>query len=344
LGLASTRLEREPDLIVRFVERISDISTIRYLGIDDVGFSDDAFYVFRGPHKSKVNVQIPFYQIGKPRCEIVCESGVSAVPLLIAIINMTALSKGVLPLHASALEYNNKGILLTGWSKGGKTETLLGFAANGAKYIGDEWIYFDNDGQRMYGIPEPMRVWYWHLTEMPWVKAMVKRKDLIRLWSLNFIASILENFISLSQNGKKDSVFRRILRQIKDLVKRQLYVQLSPEKVFGQRSGDIDAAPEKVFLVVSHNRPDIVVQPVDPDEIAQRMVFSLQEERMEFLSYYFKFRFAFPQLANPVIDQAEEIQRELILKVLTGKEGYVVYHPYPFSIPQLFKSIAPYCS
>ncbi len=342
LGPIQGSLTREPDIVIRFVAQLQLSSSVRYLGVDEAGFTDDAFLIFRGKHATNVKVQIPFDQIGSQRCEIVCETGIPAVPLLIAIINLTALSKGILPLHASALLYNGKGILITGWSKGGKTETLLALAANGAKYIGDEWIYLSADGQRMYGIPEPTRIWYWHLQEMAKYKAMVNRKDLRRLQTLNFFVKILERLES-SPLGRQAG-YLRVLKRFTAIVKRQMYVQLPPEKLFGQKAGEIEARPEKIFLVVSHDRPDLVVQQIDAKEVAQRIVFSLQEERTEFMSYYLKYRFAFPECSNHLIDQAEGIQREMILKALAGKEAYAVYHPYPFSIPSLFETIRPYCA
>ena len=69
-------------------------------------------------------MQLPLERAGD-RCEIVCERGLSAVPHLVAIVNLTALAHGVLPLHASAFSWNGTGILATGWAKGGKTEALL---------------------------------------------------------------------------------------------------------------------------------------------------------------------------------------------------------------------------
>jgi hypothetical protein len=342
LGPIQKPLSRDPDIVIRFVDQIPFSSSVRYLGVDDVGFTNDAFFVFRGKHEARVKVQIPFHQIGNDQCEIVCESGLPAVPLLIPILNLTVLSKGALPLHASALTYNGKGILTTGWAKGGKTETLLAFAANGAEYVGDEWVYLSNDGQHMYGIPEPIRVWYWHLQEIARYKAMVSRADLVRLQALNLFANSLERLES-TDFGDGSAPFR-FMRRFKALVKRQLYVQLPPEKLFGRKTSEIAVRPEKIFFVASHAKPDLIVQQIDPQELARRMVFSLQEERMEFMSYYLKYRFAFPECSNSLIDNAEEIQRRLLLKVLAGKDTYAVYHPYPFSIPALFEAIRPYCA
>ena len=80
------------------------------------------------------------------------------MPHLVALVNVTALAKGVLPLHATAFTAGSTGVLVVGWSKGGKTETLLGCMAAGAEYVGDEWVYLTDDGQ-MLGLPEPIRVW-----------------------------------------------------------------------------------------------------------------------------------------------------------------------------------------
>jgi hypothetical protein len=74
------------------------------------------------------------------------------------------------------------------------------------------------------------------------------------------------------------------------------------------------------------------------------MVFSLQEERSEFLSYYKKFRFAFPELSNTFIDNIEETQRRILTNVLTGKEAYEIYHPYPFSLSGLYEVTRTYCA
>ena len=81
--------------------------------------------------------------------------GLPAIPLLVPIVNLTALANGALPLHASAFVHRGTGVVATGWSKGGKTEALLAFSANGARYVGDEWVYVAADGSRVSGIPSP---------------------------------------------------------------------------------------------------------------------------------------------------------------------------------------------
>ncbi|MGB3713951.1 MAG: hypothetical protein WA996_05920 [Candidatus Promineifilaceae bacterium] len=338
LGPIQGSLTRDPDITIRFVDRLSTSSTVRFLGVDDTGFTDQSFLVLRSKHKARTRVQIPFDQIGQ-LCEIECERGLPAVPLLIPILNFAALSKGALPMHASAFRYNGTGALVTGWAKGGKTETLLAFMSNGAKYVGDEWIYISDDGQQMYGIPEPIRIWNWHLQEMPHYRMYVGRGERARLRGLNAIVRSME--WAISSGVGRGSATMRLTGRISSLLKRQMHVQLPPDKLFGQGESSLTSNLDKVFFVASHEAPDITVQPIDPQEIAQRMVFSLQEERMDFMSYYLKFRFAFPLKRNMLIEQAEELQRQLLLQVMAGKECYAIYHPYPVSIPALFDVINP---
>jgi len=133
----------------------------------------------------------------------------------------------------------------------------------------------------------------------------------------------------------------KLMRRVVPLLKRQLYVHLSPQKAFGQGFGSLVGSPDKIFFVASHEVNEVTVQPMAPQEIAHRMVFSLQEERLDFMSYYLKFRFAFPEASNELIEQAEDLQRERLNRVLAGKDAYAVYHPYPVSIPSLFHAISP---
>ena len=337
LGPIQKPLTREPDIVIRFVDRLPLSSRVRYLGLDDAGFTDDAFLVMRSKHKIRSRVQIPFAEMGQP-CEILCEHGVPAVPLLIAIINLTALNKGVLPLHASAFSYQGKGVLTTGWSKGGKTETLLAFVDQGAQYIGDEWVYLSDGGRQMHGIPEPLRIWDWHLAELPHYWDHVSKQDRTRLRTLHLL---MQGATRMAGDGRKKlSGPAKLMVRTAALLKQQLYVDMAPEKIFGQAQSAITANIDRIFFVASHETPDIFVEPIAPRTIAERMVFSLQYERLPLMTYYLKFRFAFPHLRNALLEEAEVRQRELLLTMFDNKPAYALYHPYPVKIPALFDAIS----
>ena len=338
VGCIYASLSREPDIVIEFVEKIPVSSPLHYVGIDDTAFTDEAFFIQRGKHKTRTMVQIPFAQVGQ-QCHILCETGLIAVPLLIPIVNLTALRLELLPLHASAFEYQGKGVLTTGWTKGGKTEMLLAFMAQGAQYIGDEWIYITQDSPQMCGIQEPIRVWDWHLQSLPHYWSVVGQNDKIRLRILKTIVQMCER--TASSGIAQKSTFGKHMKRITPFLNQQLYVDLPPRQLFGPAVDSRVTNVDRLIFVAIHASPDIIVRPIDPGDIARRMIFSLQEERRNFISYYHKFRFAFPEVENPFIEEVEQVERKLLTRLLAQKESYAVYHPYPVELPALFTAIEP---
>jgi hypothetical protein len=341
LGPIQAALIREPDIVIQFVDRLASASRVRYLGLDEAGFTDDAFLVLRSKHGARARVQIAFEQIGQRECRIICERGLPAVPLLIPILNLTVLGKGALPLHASAFTYQGTGVVTTGWSKGGKTETLLAFMAHGAEYIGDEWVYISGDGQSLYGIPEPIRVWDWHLRYLPGYRARVSRADRVRLETIKLFQTMGQTMPSRAPDGFAPV---KTLYRLLSVLRRQLYVDVHPKRLFGRGFGALSGTFDRLFFVVSHESPDVTAEPIRAEEVARRMVFSLQHEQLDFMADYLKFRFAFPEARNDLIERAEDIQRDLLMRVLAGKEVHAIYHPYPVPIPALFDVMRPLVS
>ena len=332
LGSLRNTLDRAPDIVIRFVDSLTLASPLRYLGRDTAGFTDDAFLVLRGRHKARTRVSIPFDQVGG-RCEIVCESGLPAVPLLIAIVNLTALARGVAPLHASAFEFGDTGVLVTGWSKGGKTEALLAFMARGASYLGDEWVYVDPAARQMFGIPQPIRLWDWHLAQLPRYAARIG-------WAKRTRLRAIEAAMAVGRDFGGDTPAPAWSR-LHALIERQACVDVAPERLFGP-VGSRRAPVDRLFLLASHAGPDVVVAPFDPLEIAERVVYSVLYELAPLTSYYDMARFASPSLVNDHIDRLEGRLRAAFRRALAGCPAYAVYHPYPMRVEALFDAMRPH--
>jgi hypothetical protein len=247
------------------------------------------------------------------------------------------LGKGYLPLHASAFLYQGLGILATGWAKGGKTETLLAFMNQGAAYIGDEWVYLDPDGRQMFGIPEPIRVWQWHLDSLPGYQSHLDRQTRTRLKALDWLSKAMDLPFKDGRAGGP----LKLARRIRPLIQKQQYTHLPPLETFGQANSPLTGPLDRLFFVISQESAGVTVQPVEPEEISRRMLYSLQDEQQDLNACYHKFRFAFPECRNDLLENSAEHQRRLLQKTLDGKESYVLYHPYPVSIPQLFDAISP---
>jgi hypothetical protein len=325
LGPIRRTLQRDPDVVVRFVDRLAVDGPVRLLGVDDAGFTDDAFLVLRSRHKAHARVRVPLERVGR-RCEIVCERGLPAVPLLVAILNLTVLARGALPLHASAFVHEGRGSVVTAWSKGGKTEAILAFMGSGARFVGDEWIYVEPDGATVHGIPEPLRLWDWQLRQLPAVRTRVGRADRARLGALRLAGA--------AARGDRG-------RRIGALVAGQLHVDVAPERLFGPAAIVPTAPFDRLFLLGSWERDDTVARGIEPAEVAARMAASLQHERAPLTGAYEQFRFAFPDRRNEVLETAAQRERALLERVFARKVAYAVDHPYPADLRELFGVMRP---
>ncbi len=338
LGIEQSSLQREPDILIRFVAKFPSNSALNRLGLHEAGYSQDAFFVLQTKHKAPTKVHIEFNQIGQ-QVEIVCESGLAAVPLLIAVLNMTAITRGILPLHAAAFRYQGSDYLVTGWSKGGKTETLLTFTSQGAEYIGDEWIYIDTATERLYGVPEPIRVWDWHLQQLPTLRRRIGWQRRARLSALG-VAQRVSKF--LLRTLARSSGAKRGLRQMVRLFSEQMYVDVPPKTLSGTPTTPRAGTLETIVFVSTWESPEVCVEAVAPEEVARRMAASLAYERLPFMAYYHMYRFAFPDRRNPVVDNIEERETEMLTRLFAGKPCCIVNHPYPVSFSELFEALKQY--
>lgn len=330
-------LARPPDIIIRFEESLA-LPNLKYLGLNNAGFTDDGFFILKSK-KTPAKVKIPFGDIGTT-CEIVCESGLRAVPLLIAIVNLTLLKKDCIPLHASAFTHHNNGILVTGWSKGGKTESLLAFAKHGAGYVGDEWVILSRDGEHMFGLPEPITVWDWQLKQLPDLKKQLKSSDSLIFRSIN-MTNRLQRW--LGKGRLRKTLPARLLREALPALNRQLHINIPPEDIFLNDSITLVSRPDKLFFVMSHEDPAITVEQWDSGDIARRMLHSVYYEQYPFFEYYQTFKFAFPEAQNDFLGNVREIQSDILTNALKNKEAYRVLHPYPVLLEDLYKAMEPYC-
>ena len=163
-----------------------------YLGRNEWAYDSEGLIVLRGRRKSRIRARLPLDMIGQG-CHIVIERGAPAVPYLVALVNLCVLANGGLPLHAAAFEIDGVGVVVTGWSKGGKTESLLAALDSGARYVGDEWVYLSEGGKRAIGVPEPIRVWDWYLDQLDTIRPRLSRGASARARVLSGAVGLVES-------------------------------------------------------------------------------------------------------------------------------------------------------
>jgi hypothetical protein len=331
LGLHVSTDQQQPDFVIRFEDVLADGHGTRILGNWEAGYNDDSFFILRGAHGYPIAVQLPMERLGMP-CEIQCRPGLPAMPLLGSIVNLFALAKGFLPLHASAFLYEEQSILVTGWTKGGKTEALLGFAEQGATYVGDEWIFIDPRSDTMRGVPQPIHLWDWHL-DSPGQRASLRRSQRFKLAVLRQLHERLKSIAGWQTPIAKTA------QRLSECVARQRHVRQTPRRLFGDRIAHVVHCPATVFFMASHESREVEVRPMAIDDIAARMAVSLEHEFGALASCYRQFRFAFPERANALIDQLPALLRLRLAEAFQEKEGMAVWHPYPVSPGALFRAM-----
>jgi hypothetical protein len=330
LGPLQSPLQREPDITVRFVERATS-RPLTYVGLGECGFNEDGFFVLSRADGPRATAMVPFDRLGL-QPQLVCERGMPAVPHLLAIINLTALARGVLPLHASAFVTGSLGVLVTGWSKSGKTETLLASLGHGGRYVGDEWVYLTPD-RKMLGLPEPVRVWSWHLDQLPELLRSRPARERRRLSAWSAAAATTRRIAATRLPGTG------LLRRGSPLVARQAYLQIPPHEMFGLEHVTLHADLDAVVLLINHDLPKISVMPAGTTEVSGRMLASLAEERAPFRAHYRQFRYAFPERSSGVVETAQATESRLLAALFDGYPAAKVLHPYPCDIAALGRAV-----
>ncbi|MFW6116102.1 MAG: hypothetical protein ACOC6F_00100 [bacterium] len=338
IAFSQATLGREPDITIRFERQLLP-SALNYLGVNSAAFTEQDFFIL-DRRSGQLAAQIPFDEIGQP-CEIVCQSDLGFVPLLTDIVRLAFLRKGYVSLHGAAFLYNGKGILVAGWSKGGKTETLMSFANHGAHYLADEWVLLPGDGRKMLGLPIPITLWDWQLEQVtPSSLPSMSREKKIIFKGIHALQALQRMFDRI----RLDSLFPvRALDRLLPVLSPALNVRESPHTLFKDRCYQQGTTIDRLFLVISHSEPQVVVDPCDSTEIAQRMAHSNEFEEEPINRHYRAYRFAFPHRRNLWLERAPEFRSSLLFRALEGKEAYQVFHPYPVSFEELFSHLQPLC-
>jgi hypothetical protein len=332
-SLRASTTASAPDLSIRFVDALPTSDELRYLGLRQAAYDADAFYLLDSRGR---RAAVPVDRLGE-QAEIVCERDIAYVPLLREAIGLRLLAKGSVMLHAGAFTTEGKTILVTGWQKGGKTELLLAFMSDGARFLSDEWTILRTDTHELLGAVGRLDVWDWQFRQLPdyWRRIRPSERLRIRLLRLYrglyrvlrppvFSSFGLELFHRLSQEGDVASVGQ---------------VRAAPTRLFGRlRSGErqVDAIV-LAAVAVGPSR----ARRLDPAEVALRMIGSQIYERKRLRDAYAAFRYAFPLRTNEVLEAAPERELELLRAFMADIPTYEVLHPYPVSLRDLREVVRP---
>ncbi|HEX6869374.1 MAG TPA: hypothetical protein VF119_11245, partial [Candidatus Limnocylindrales bacterium] len=302
LGPLAVVHDRAPDLVIEFVDRLPDDGTLTALG-REAAYGEEGLVIRRGRRKADVRVRIPLERLGERPVTITAERGLPAIPYLIPIVGITALARGVVPVHASAFVHEDRGVLVTGWAKGGKTEALLAFAERGATYVGDEWVFVSGDGRSMTGLPEPMRVWDWQLDQVPSLRARVGAGARARLRAAAGTTRALRTGAGLP--AVRASAAGDAARRLGEIADRQRSIQVPPAQAFDGRVARGPVPLDAIVLIESTLGGEPSVGPLDAASLAGRVAAMVVHEWLDLGALLLAHRYAFPDRSVPRLEWIE---------------------------------------
>ena len=133
----------------------------------------------------------------------------------------------------------------------------------------------------------------------------------------------------------------RLAIRVRVPVERQLSVQVPPGRLLGRPPVPGGASLDRIVLVMSHASDEMVVTPVDGAEVARRATHSFLFELSDLLGHYRRFRFAFPDARNALIEDLEARYERRAVEAFGEVPAITVRHPYPLEIDRLHQAIAP---
>ena len=77
--------------------------------------------------------------------------------------------------------------------------------------------------------------------------------------------------------------------------------------------------------------------------MAGRLADCAQYERRAFYGLYGRFRYAFPQRRNPLIEGARDAEAEMLTEALSSRRVFAVEAPFPFNPAALHEALRPFC-
>ncbi|MDQ3857379.1 MAG: hypothetical protein M3327_02885 [Actinomycetota bacterium] len=326
----------EPDIVIRFVERLAGSGPLTYAG-PNAAFDDDGFFLFAGKD-GRARARVPLDRIGEG-VEITCERNVAPVPLLIPILIVVMLKKRVLSLHASAFVFRNTGVAVLGWPGGGKTSAVVGFMAEGAEFVADDRVYVGEEGENLSGVSGPLEIRAWHVADQPEYRARLGRAERARLRAFGPVSRL--EALTAARAPERRRLGRRWSRVVRSL-KDELSIEVEPETLFGGTNAP-SSRLDRLFVAMTHAAPEVVVGPIDRDEARGRIAYLLRHERFPLIDAYTRFRFAFPHAESSLLERVDELERDVLARVLAETPVFTVRHPHAVPTRKLVHAMLPYC-
>lgn len=333
VGVSGSLEGHDPDVIVCFVDELSP-PPLTLIDGGTTAYAWDGVYFLDAPGGAPV-AHVKQGE-GWGQALIVCRRGARSVPTLATCVDLVALSKGWVGLHASAWVIGGCGILAAGWPGSGKTGALLAACDHGARPIGDERILLASSGATMAGVGRPIVGHDWHLPQLspptigghPVRRAMAKATP-----TLTSLADRLGNRLG---PGRPARAARKAVARLR----RALDVEVSQARLSPGGGAPSVARPDALILLETHRDGVIVTRRIDPVTAAERLASQVEAELLPALRTQLAFEYALEGDGWSGIRRAPARAARLLASATRNVPCFIVRHPYPCSLDRLHEAIS----
>ena len=193
------------------------------------------------------------------------------------VVHAAALAVGAFPLHATAFATDGNAVAVSGWSRSGKTGTLLEFLRRGAQFVTAEWSFVS--AGRLLPLPDAVRIRGY---EMPGarVPARLRARVLARL-------------------AERTSRWPALARRFDEA----RAVDVDPTAWWPVAHGPV---PLEVIAFLVPNE-DGIVRPLADDDATGRLAAYLRHDLAPLRDAFDAFVFRHGRRDHPVLDRLDEL-------------------------------------
>jgi len=286
------RGEGEADLVLRIVSGALSKERDRPVRGHALRACDAGLIIRR----AGVTFVLPLDRIGLG-LEVECRGGLPPPSVLRPLVNLLALARGSLPVHAAGLEQDG-GVLVSGSSGAGKTSMMLAGLAEGARFLCSEWALIDPAGGRIHGANEPVRIRSHHLATWPELADLPGAASVVRARLLGAVGGLLGRW------GQP--------------VVRRAYVDVQPAALSKEPPLYEPVPLRRLMVLLRRGSVEGCGAAMTPADVVAQMVRLAMHDYREVVSLYGAHRFAFPDRPSPFLERLEETLAEHFVRALAG--------------------------
>jgi hypothetical protein len=255
-------------------------------------------------------------------------------------LQVSLVAGGSVAVHASSVEIDGRGVLVSGWSESGKTETALAMMESGARFVSDKWTIIGQD-RELSAFPINVGVRRWVLEYLPTLKSSITLGARAQFAVARIGSVLLAPAGRGRARNRATAMIRDAARLATALGDRAAFSAKDIREAYGQVDDPTRRVPTRaVIVLVSVPGSAITTEPADPAWAAARLARSAAYERRSYFGLLQRAGFASIHRPSSVLEAAIEREESLLRSILEGCTVVAVRAPFPTDPTRVADAIA----